>query len=196
VAVATLAALALLVSTGATRGVDLAVTHALQSVASPALDAVANADTLIGEAWLTAGITVAFAVWLWRNGARLEWAAPLLLFAAVAVELALKLVLTHPGPPHDLSRTLWHPGPSLETPSSFPSGHVLRVSFLAVVATAFARAISVRVALIALVAVTVWARVYIGHHWLSDAIGGLALGIAAGCAALAWIHRRRGYDRS
>jgi undecaprenyl-diphosphatase len=43
---------------------------------------------------------------------------------------------------------------------------------------------------------TIWARVYIGDHWFSDVLGGLALGTAAGCAALAWIEWRRGYDRS
>ena len=45
--------------------------------------------------------------------------------------------------------------------------------------------------LLAFVAYTFWARVYIGDHWLSDVVGGLALGIATGCAAIAWIVRCR-----
>lgn len=40
-----------------------------------------------------------------------------------------------------------------------------------------------------IVAVTFLARIYIGDHWLSDAAGGLALGIAIGAAAALWLRR-------
>lgn len=42
------------------------------------------------------------------------------------------------------------------------------------------------------VAITFLARIYIGDHWLSDAAGGLALGVGAGSLASAWADRSAG----
>jgi membrane-associated phospholipid phosphatase len=110
--------------------------------------------------------------------------------------VALKVALDHPSPPEAFSRAFWNPlGVTIATPSSFPSGHVARVTYLAIIAAELVRARSVRIALAVLVAYTFWARIYIGNHWVSDAIGGLALGIAAGCAAAMWIDGQRAYDR-
>jgi undecaprenyl-diphosphatase len=185
-----------LVMLRATRSLDLAVTQALQSVASAPLDALANADTLIGQATVSAAILVVLAYLTWRRGPRLAWAAVGLFVLVSVVELALKLTVVHPPPPEEYLRGTWDPlGVSVSTPSGFPSGHVARVTFVALFAALVVRANAFRIALAAVVAVTVWARVYIGHHWLSDAIGGLSLGILAGCLAILWVEWCRAYAR-
>jgi membrane-associated phospholipid phosphatase len=174
---------------------DLAVTQWLQSYASLPLDLLANANTLVGQAVVTGAIAVWLGYATWRREPPLAWLAMGLFIVVAIVGLGLKLALVHPPPMAEYSRSLWDPlGITFATPSGFPSGHVARVTFLAFVAAALARTAAVRIALALLVAYTFWARVYIGDHWLSDAVGGLALGVAAGCLALMWVESRRARD--
>ena len=181
-----------LVALRATVGLDLRATQALQSVASPAIDVLANANTLVGQATVTSGLAALLAYLTWRREPRPAWLAAGLFVAVGAVGLGLKVALTHPPPPDDLIRSFWDPlGVRISTPSGFPSGHIARVTFLAILAAALFRARIARIALAVLIGYTFWARIYIGDHWLSDAIGGLALGGAAGFAALGWIGRCR-----
>jgi undecaprenyl-diphosphatase len=190
------AVVAVLVMLRATRSFDLAATQALQSIAAEPLDLLANADTLIGQASVSAAIVALLAYVLWRRGPRLAWVGAGLFVIVGVVELTLKLVLVHPPPPEQYVRAIWNPlGVSVPTPSGFPSGHIARVTFVALFAAAVVRMRAVRTTVAAIVVVTLWARVYIGHHWLSDAVGGLTLGTAAGCLALIWIEWRRAYDR-
>jgi membrane-associated phospholipid phosphatase len=185
-----------LVAIGATRDVDLAVTRALQAVASYPLDLVANVNTLFGQATVTTAIAALLGVVAWRRGPRNGWLAIALFGVVVLVGLLLKLALVHPPPPREFVRGLWNPlGVAIATPSGFPSGHIARLTFLVLFAAGLARETRIRVLLAAFVAYTVWARVYVGDHWASDAVGGLALGGAVGAAALAWIESRRRYDR-
>lgn len=182
---------AALIASGATRAVDLATTIALQSVASFPLDLLANADTLLGQATLTAAAALFLSLFVWRREGGLAWLAPLLLFASAAAELAFKVVLQHPGPPEEFVRSWGNPlGVRISTPSSFPSGHAARAAFFAFVLWDLVPG-PWRAGLVALVAVTVWARVYIGDHWLSDVVGGAALGALFGALALLWLRRAR-----
>ena len=52
----------MLVSRGATREIDVAFTQALQSVASQPLDLIANVNTVIGQASITAALAVRSAI--------------------------------------------------------------------------------------------------------------------------------------
>lgn len=89
-----------------------------------------------------------------------------------------------------MSRSFWDL-PTLGTPNSFPSGHVARVTFLAFLTSAIWPWRAVRVGAAAVVMITLWARVYIGDHWLSDGLGGVVLGAALGAIAFAAIRRAR-----
>lgn len=186
-------ALALLVAAGATRALDLATTIALQSYANGLFDLVANLNTLIGQPVVSAAAALALAAYLWRRERGLVWAAPLLIALTVVVGTGVKLFLEHPGPPEEFVRAWWNPvNVKIATPSAFPSGHVARVTFLAVLAAATWPGTSVRWLAGAVVVVTFLARIYIGDHWLSDAAGGLALGVGAGSLASAWADRSAG----
>jgi len=190
------AAVAIAVVARATVSGDLATTIALQSVASDLLDLLANANTVVGQAVVTAALGAALALVAWRHDAPWAWLAAGLLAVPAFGALALKLALFHPSPPHEFVRAWGNPlGVRIDTAGGFPSGHIARVTFLTVLAGGLFPAALARVALGLLVAYTFWARIYIGDHWLSDAIGGLALGIASGCLALGWLAFARGRAR-
>jgi undecaprenyl-diphosphatase len=79
--------------------------------------------------------------------------------------------------------------PTLDTPSSFPSGHASRLTFLSAFAALVLQRRAVTLAAAAFVALTLVARVYIGDHWPTDVLGGTALGLAFAAPAAAWITR-------
>ena len=179
-----LALLTAAVALGLTRAVDLALTRAIQVPASYPLDVAANAHTYLGLVPVTVTIALTAAVLLWVRGRRALGIAALFLLATGPIELALKLGLDHPGPPDEFDRAFFYLGPGFSTPSSFPSGHATRITFLcALLAMTVPTPARRSLAAIA-VALTLLARVYIGDHWSSDVLGGAALGIACASAGL------------
>jgi len=189
VAVAVVAALAAIVRVGFTNELDLIVLCGAQSVASGALDVVANLHTLVGLPYVTIPVAGALALALHRRGHGSGALAPLLIAGTVLVELGLKLTTGHAPPGPELSRSFIQLVPTLETPSSFPSGHAARLTFLSAFAALLASRRVVTLAAAAFVALTLVARVYIGDHWPTDVIGGAALGLAFALPAAAWVRQ-------
>ncbi len=158
--------------------VDSAVYYLLQGMRTPAADAVMIALTELGDAAVTLPVVIAVLLWLaWRRAWRVAgyWLGAAV-FAAVLVP-GLKAGLQLPRPvslPYDSPYGF-----------GFPSGHatmsLVVYGFLGVL---LARELSPRgrwlvfgvvVPLIALIA---FSRLYLGAHWLSDALGGLFFGSA------------------
>ena len=133
-------------------------------------------DWLEGTRQYVAGIGVILVVSAlnWKN-------APLMLFAAAstAVYTVTELAIQRPRPSADLVRVLRHTGSY-----SYPSGHMVFFSWavlLLVVCLLFGRAphllLAVAWVLAALVLLSAAiGRIYLGEHWPSDVIAGLALG--------------------
>ncbi len=171
------------VAAGATAGLDRAILDAAQSIASPALDLAASIVTILGQTETTGVLALALALVWWRRlGAR--GLVPLLLFVGIGIEVAMKYVVPHPGPPHDLARDLQLlPFIKAVTPFAFPSGHVLRTTFLAALLAGRAST-AWRVLLGSVVALMLATRIYLAEHWASDTVGGLFLGIALGALAV------------
>lgn len=181
-------ALVILVALGATSGVDLAVTRAIQSVASDPLDIIVNWHTLLGQLAVTLPVAALLAVVARRRLGGLAWLGPLAILATGAIEIVFKYGLVHPGPPDEFIRAFINPlGVRVEAPSAFPSGHAARLTFLAVLTAGMFPSRVAWVAAIVFVVVSLVARVYIGDHWVSDVLGGSALGLGVAAAALGWM---------
>ncbi|WP_147391631.1 phosphatase PAP2 family protein [Galactobacter valiniphilus] len=116
---------------------------------------------------------------------------PLLLLAGAAaasvlLTVALKNALDRPRPPYELAV------PPFETSGSFPSGHTLNSTALALVLCylmlRFSRPrplklVAIGVALIYIAAMGV-SRLYLGAHWLTDVVSGWALGLLVAALAV------------
>lgn len=116
----------------------------------------------------------------------------LMIIPASLVEVFGKIILFHPSPPNFLHRTVLPISLPFYSHSdfSYPSGHMMRVLFIATIFVCLAyqsksnlnRIIysSLWIGLAFLMGLT---RVYLGEHWLSDVIGGLLLGTGMGLFA-------------
>ena len=198
-----LAILAIVVRLGLTAGADLAGLEAAQSIASYPLDVVANAHTAIGQVIPTVLFACVLAVIAGRRYGPLAALAPLLILATGGIELALKLTTAHPPPGEEYVRAFMNPlGVRVPTPSAFPSGHVTRIVFLALMIGAMLPAPSLSAVgrwwpwlAGSFIVLSLFLRVYIGDHWPSDVLGGLALGTLFGVLAAAWLRSARSASR-
>ena len=165
---------------GTWRDLDAFALGAVQSVHVYWLDVGASAFTIFGQPEVTAGVAAGLAVARLRRYPR-SAIAPLLIAVTVVVEAVLKVVVAQPAPPQELSRTI-HFLPfqfvQVTFANTFPSGHVARLAFLLRVSS------GVPTWLVAgALALMILTRLYLADHWLSDTIGGLALGLGTATVA-------------
>ena len=187
------AALTLLVGQRLLEPMDLALMNWVQSVSGAGLDALAGVLNYAAAGEVVLAAAALGSVWLLRRGVPVPAAAaPLVFLGALPIELLLEYTLDQPVPSELFyRRTLAYDLLSLPTMESYPSGHVLRAAFVAVLVGYVAwRLCPSRMALLtwtglaAFVLLCAWCRVYQGHHWPMDVLGGGLLGAAAGCFAV------------
>jgi membrane-associated phospholipid phosphatase len=147
-----------------------------------ALIAVARAVTWAGSAFVLVPLAIVCCLWLVSEGARREaLALALSLGGAMLISDLVKQLTARPRPSVAHLQAV--------TGSSFPSGHATQASAFWLALALALRALPLprwalraagAVALLLSLAVA-WSRVYLGVHYPSDVLAGLALG---GCWAL------------
>jgi membrane-associated phospholipid phosphatase len=194
-------AIALLVEVGAFSRLNLRMTHYLQGRGSTGQDIGLGIFSYLGSIEVTLVIAVLLGVGLFR-GLRLLAVLPLaFVLLASALEILGKEVIVSAAPGKAFQR---FPEflPSLGHRIghwSFPSGHVVRativyglVLYLAERWELFGRDSSrLSPVLVLVISFVGYGVVYLGWHWLSDAIGGLLLGLALLFALIAYLERKR-----
>jgi len=174
----------LLYRAGAVRGVDYEVATRLASVRAGWLDALGTLDELLFRPTPTFIAAILLALILWRFGPPWSWLAPPAIVVSALAEVVVKngwSQILHPRALLEGIQVLF--GAHLHAPSSFPSGHVTRALFLAIVVLAFLpRKIAIPFAVLA--STCVLARLYTEAHKVSDVVAGAALGTAVASAAV------------
>lgn len=119
---------------------------------------------------------------------------PVFAFAHL-IEIYGKLFINHPGPPVMFLRgeeITFFPKWYVLSESSYPSGHALRVVFIAILLSAFFLKLKFvkDFRYMAIIGLALWvilaslSRVILGQHWTSDIVGGGLLGFSLGTFAL------------
>ena len=142
--------------------------------------AMRGASNLGNAALLIGGLVAVGLLWRWRAG---TW-RPLRLLAvafggAWLLSNLVKLLVDRPRPPAAQAIGHW-------TGSAFPSGHVthatavygMLAALLAAATTHWGRKVAAWTGAVLVVAVVGLSRLYLGAHWLTDVLGGAALGAA------------------
>ena len=194
-------AIALLVEVGAFGRLDLRMTHYLQGRGSTGQDIGLGIFSYLGSIEVTLVIAVLLGVGLFRGLRLLAVLPAAFILAGSGLEILGKQLIVSPAPGSAFQR---FPEflPSLGHKIghwSFPSGHLIRatlayglVLYLAERWELFGRDSSRLSPVLVLVIFFVgYGVVYLGWHWLSDAIGGLLLGLALLFALIAYLERKR-----
>ena len=108
---------------------------------------------------------------------------PIVFGFMILAEIYGKSVVHHPAPPFFLLKnpTSIFPKYYVWEDFSYPSGHAARAIFLTMLlGYTMKKRIWIMASLILFVILISVSRIYLGHHWLSDVIGGLILGSGSG----------------
>lgn len=173
---------------------DSAIYRALQDLRTAPGDAVMIAITELGDTVVVVAVTVIVFLWLaWKRAWRTAAYWLVAIAGASALNTAIKMAL-HRARPGDLHYSGWS---AFSFPSSHSTINLVLYGFLTfLIAREFRSALRVSVALGAatLIFLIGFSRLYLGAHWLSDVLGGLAFG-SAWLALLGLSYLRRKVER-
>ena len=171
---------------------EVEATRWLQTESPSALRAVAEFMTFIGRSPVSTLIPTIALLALWFSGRRRLSAFLALAALARVMSVVVKELVDRPRPSDSLVNVVHQLGDP-----SFPSGHVLGATlfygFLIYCAESCIPQRRLRrfvqAALVLVIGLMGYARVQLGAHWPTDALGGYAIGLLI-LSAVVWLHSR------
>ena len=173
---------------------DSAIYHALQELRTVPGDTVMIAITELGDTTVVVAVTLIVLLWLmWKRSWRTAAYWLIAIAGASALNSVIKVAL-HRARPGELLYSGWRA-------FSFPSGHsTVNVVLYGFLAFLIAREIRpawrfvVVLGAATLIFLIAFSRIYLGAHWFSDVLGGLAFGWAwLALLGLSYLRRQVGH---
>ncbi len=167
--------LSIMVSVGPVMPGDRVILEAVRSAELPLLDLLCQSLDFLGDRWMIIASILALSVVLWVRGRRAEALACLLIIPLELMTLGLREVIDRPRPIPP-----FFPRSDVMTGSpGFPSGTTLHAllffGFITYIVHVCVRRVKLRLALqgalVAVIVVISYSRVYVGAHWPSDILG-------------------------
>lgn len=191
-------AFTLLVRSDALRPFDFNTTVRLQSKVPLRLDNFFSILSVVGRFEFTGSLLLIVLAIYGIIKKSIWFIFPLGLFCfAHVIELIGKNMLEQPGPPRMFLRSQYgeFPGLHVFTDASYPSGHSLRIVFLAAVFSFLIYRSKlpllikacIYAPMVGILAAMLVSRVSLGEHWTTDVIGGTILGLSMALLSLVFL---------
>ncbi|MFA5933145.1 MAG: phosphatase PAP2 family protein [Microgenomates group bacterium] len=176
---------------------DFDLTTKFQDHISRKFDLPFTILSLVGSAEITGIIWLTLTIFIFLKRHWMAFFALSLFWIGHIFELFGKTFVFHPAPPHLFYRgsvEFNFPSHYVQSAFSYPSGHMMRTSFLATFLflyfyykTGNSVKYPILAGLVVFILIMAISRIYLGEHWTSDVIGGTLLGISLGIFSAIWL---------